>query len=364
MSAGGNVTLELNGNNNTVSWVTHGGGELYGQTGKQIIFTANAVGTYRITGTDIMDKNCSAMATITVDSNCHITPKQATIAIGETQQFSMVGSNCDEITWIAGTGDIDKDTGRYIAPIISGFDNVTATVKNTGYSEKTIVTITPRCLITPQKITLQPNESQFINIISGNEPYTISSIAQGNINRIDSYTFEYTASPESGEDIVTICCGNGRQCKDIEIFVEEKISGECSEELSVDNNQLKLIPEFSTVYKGEPAKIRIDNLGSECDWSFKILQEGVGIDIVKKTDDYIVVEPKTDIDFGTEYQLTCRDENGAEAQSIITIAKLPNDLDSDGLISADEIKITLEQFFNGEGMDRTMLFLHLEAFLM
>lgn len=119
------------------------------------------------------------------------------------------------------------------------------------------------------------------------------------------------------------------------------------------------------VYKGEFAKVRINRLGGvgDCDWSSNSLSEASGGGILKKAKNYVVIQPRTDVDFDTQYQITCRDQNGNEAQSTITVAKLQNDFDSDGKINDDEASITLEQFFFG-GIDKTTLFFHLEAFIM
>jgi len=219
MSTGGNVTLELKGNNKTVSWVTHDGGELYGQTGKQIIFTANAVGTYRITGTDIMDKNCSAMATITVDSNCHITPKQATIAVDETQQFSMVGTNCNDISWYTDGGFVNQ-AGMYKAPLTKGNYTVTAQANKAGYSEVAEIVVESACLVTPGGIHLQPNVSKNISIVSGEGPFTAVTYIGEILQQSDS-VFQYTATQSIGGDDIKICCNDGLQCKNVYVYIEQ-----------------------------------------------------------------------------------------------------------------------------------------------
>ncbi len=221
ISTGGNVTLELNGNNDTVSWVAHDGGELYAQKGKQTIFTAKAVGTYRITGTNIMDKTCSAMATITVDSNCHITPEQATISADSIQQFSMVGTNCNDISWYTDGGYIDQD-GMYTAPSINGNYTVTAQVNNAGYSDIADIKVKAECLVTTKNIFLQPNASKFIEIASGDGPYSATSNYGDNIKELSNLgKFKYKAAQRTGEDTITVCCDGGLQCKEINANISQ-----------------------------------------------------------------------------------------------------------------------------------------------
>jgi len=67
--------------------------------------------------------------------------------------------------------------------------------------------------------------------------------------------------------------------------------------------------------------------------------------------------------------VSCRDQDGAVAQSKIVVNGLLIDLDVDGFISEEEVLISIEKFFkaeelNGVKLDRRQLFLHLEAFLM
>ena len=95
------------------------------------------------------------------------------------------------------------------------------------------------------------------------------------------------------------------------------------------------------------------------------MQEQIGGGIFQKTDNYIVIQPRTDVELGTQYQITCHDQKGNQAHSTITVAQLQNDLDSDGFINVDEASKSITLFFASDrGIDdKTMLFFHLEAFM-
>lgn len=520
LSPGEEKEFELFGNNNTVIWTVDNGGEIE-ERGKKATFKAGAVGTYHITGTDMYDSKCSATATINVETNCYITPQAPVVQVDSEQQFDMVGSDCDDIYWLAQMGTIDQD-GRYKAPVIPGEYDITAIVNTTGYSETVKITVTPECLVKPQNIHLQPGASKFITIISGNKPYIVSA-EKAEIEKSSSEdVFEYVASNQTGDDTVTICCGNTMQeeCSKVSVSVEKmyvdllkvveinntyefevtggkaeyhaqadfgtidfgsygKHSGkgtytapehETTDTItirdSVNNTVMKSVevrnyispiispstvhavaldevldfsvvggitpftwnytgreivpnsrnatitvkgsigtyhlsvtdgrgkesekvaipvtlslmisPKEYTIYKGESdkAKIRFDISGGAgvCEWiSDKIQINEDGKDDNNDyyvNDYYIIVEPQIkDRPVGTQYKVTCRDQNGKEATAIITVAKLTFDSDNDGLMNSDETQRAINQFFVDRAeelinkMDGEELFHHLDNFL-
>lgn len=511
LSPGEEKEFELFGNNNTVIWTVDNGGEIE-ERGKKATFKAGAVGIYHITGTDLYDSNCSAMATIEVTTNCYITPQAPVVQVDSEQQFDMVGSDCDDIYWLAEMGMIDED-GKYKAPVIPGEYEITAIVNTTGYSETVKITVTPECLVKPQNIHLQPGASKFITVISGNKPY-IASAEQAEIEKSSSEdVFEYVANNQTGDDTVTICCGNTVQeeCSKVSISVEKMYvdlpkvveinktypfevtgglaeyhaqadfgtidfgisgkhsgkgtyiapehettdtitirdsvnntvtksvevkhyipptispstvhavaldeildfsvvggitpftwnytgreiipnsrkatitvkgstgtyhlsvtdgKGETSEKVAIPVTlSLKISPKEYTIYKGESdkTKIRFDISGGAgaCDW----ISDKIQIEEGDKRDYYVIVKPQLkDRPVDTQYKVTCRDQNGKEANAIITVAKLTFDSDNDGLIDSDETQRAINQFFVERAeelinkMDIEELFHHLDNF--
>jgi len=92
-------------------------------------------------------------------------------------------------------------------------------------------------------------------------------------------------------------------------------------------------------------------------------------------DPKLIVQPRVkDVPVGKQYQVTCRDDTKKkEASSIITVSELRFDSDNDESIDENEVSTALERFFAGKFLsdeekdktkEKTMLFLHLEAFLL
>ena len=278
--------------------------------------------------------------TVSIDGQGEVTGNG--IDCGETCQQNFIFNKQIKLTAIPNDGNDfvkweEEDCGGTGDCIITMDSDKNVTAKFTGY-------LPP--VISPNEIYLSPGETQIFIVSHGKPPYQWS-FEGGNFTEMDGDQIEITAPKRNDTYILSVTDAKGNLAEST-IIVDTII----------------LTPKSPIVYKGETAKVRIDKFGGvgECDWSSNILHEENG-GIIKRADNYIVVQPRTDVDFDTKYQVTCRDEEGTEATSIITIAKLQNDFDSDGLIDDDEAEITLAQFFNNE-IDKTMLFFHLEAFLM
>jgi hypothetical protein len=101
---------------------------------------------------------------------------------------------------------------------------------------------------------------------------------------------------------------------------------------------LLLSPNSYLVYKGENVAVRFDKLGGagKCDWVFTNLQQ------VEKEDNYVVVRPRTDVELGTTYHITCRDQNGDMTTADIIVGNLPADTDTNGEISDEELQAAIE----------------------
>jgi len=87
---------------------------------------------------------------------------------------------------------------------------------------------------------------------------------------------------------------------------------------------------------------------------------------VEKGDTYLVVRPRTDVEIGTTYNITCRDQNSEMTQADIIVGSLPADTDTNGQISDEELQAAIENYFNntplnGVQIDDRDLFLTIEA---
>jgi len=126
---------------------------------------------------------------------------------------------------------------------------------------------------------------------------------------------------------------------------------------------LIILPVSYTFYKGDAKPVRFTYLGSAgiCDW----LPENV--QVVERGNHHIMVLPQAS-EVGTQSSISCRDQNGDIAKASLIVTNRPGDLDGNGFIDETEAQIGIDKFFrrenlNGVKMDRTQLFLRLEAFM-
>jgi hypothetical protein len=87
---------------------------------------------------------------------------------------------------------------------------------------------------------------------------------------------------------------------------------------------------------------------------------------VEKADSHLVVCPRTDVELGTTYNITCRDQNGDMTAADIIVGNLPADTDTNGEISDEELQAAIESYFentplNGVQINKTKLYLTVEA---
>jgi len=285
-----------------------------------------------------------------------------------------------KLTVIGGTGgyfgsaeqgniDINPETGigTYTAPDFTIQDTITIndnsdnppvvrTIEVVGYMPPVI---SPNAII-----SAEPGETLTFSVSRGEPPYewNFEGSAVATIDE-EGRRVEITVPQKIGTYLLTVT-----DAKTNLSLTDGKLSGKPATAVINVYQPLKLTPETPTVYRGEYAKLRINKLGGigKCEWSSNSLQEESSGGIIKKADDYVVVKPRTEVDFGTQYQVTCRDSvTFEEASSIITVAQLQNDQNSDGLIDDNEASTSIDQFFDGDaGMNKTMLYLHLELFIL
>ena len=134
---------------------------------------------------------------------------------------------------------------------------------------------------------------------------------------------------------------------------------------------LKITPTEYTIYKKESdtTRLRFDMSGGagHCDW---ISNKQLEIKPEDKRKYHVFVTPQIiNREPGTQYTVTCRDQNGEEATAIITVAKLTYDSNDDGKINDSEAQEVLKELFLDRAevlinkMSNEELFYHFEAFL-
>jgi hypothetical protein len=282
-----------------------------------------------------------------------VPPEMLYIPFGSKNSFKVTGGTGDYFAVAdRGYAEIDPETGigSYTAPDVAG--SFYLTIVDSSSQEIVIPTIIgyKQPFISPSIATLAPGEIKEF-MVSYSVPKYDWEFEGGEWQGMDSQNSVVQITAPLIAGIYTLSVIDGRQ-------------NEAMATITVIQ-PLMVSPVSYLVYRGESVAVRFEKRGGfgVCDWNFTDLQE------VEKGDDYIVVRPRTDVEFGTEYMVGCRDQDGAVAQSKIVVNGLLIDLDVDGFISEEEVLISIEKFFKGEELngvklDRRQLFLHLEAFLM
>lgn len=208
-----------------VNWTADSGNIT--ERGTEATYTAPAtVGTYSLTAMEINAPYCEARAFINVVINCHITPQEAILMLGETKKFEMVGDNCEGFNWTTTSGDIkgsDTDTAIYTPLNIPGSYEVII-VDTVGNRKTAPVEVISSLSVHPQEISLKPGEYRYITVVTGQQPYRAIPI-RGDISQESSSSdvFKFTAGSEIGEDAIEIC-DDTEQCKTVSVYVERVLS--------------------------------------------------------------------------------------------------------------------------------------------
>jgi hypothetical protein len=208
-----------------VNWTADSGNII--ERGTEATYTAPAtVGTYSLTATEINAPYCEARAFINVVKNCHITPQKATLILGETKEFKMVGPDCEGFNWTTTSGDIKEthtDTAIYTPLNIPGSYEVII-VDTVGNRKTAPVEVISSLSVHPQEISLKPGEYRYITVVTGQKPYRAIPI-RGDISQESSSSdvFKFTAGSEIGEDAIEIC-DDTEQCKTVSVYVERVLS--------------------------------------------------------------------------------------------------------------------------------------------
>ena len=268
LAPGGSQTFTVTYVEGQVDWTADSGNII--ERGPEAFYTAPDIeGTYSLTATAF---NCQVTAIIVDIRNCEITPQIVTLRPGGLQQFRIVGENCDDFNWMATKGDIGK-TGLYTAPGTFSSDEVTI-IDSAGNRKTASVSVRLPLSITPQEISLQPEQEKYITVITGNKPYRATA-TQGDISPSSSDdVYIFTASSEVGEDAIEIC-DDTPQCQTIPVYVEGGLS-------------LRGLPKLVQI--SEKFDITVTGGKGDYDYDAELGQ----IDIIQQTGEGTYTAPDTD----------------------------------------------------------------------
>ncbi len=251
----------------------------------------------------------------------------------------------------SGFAEVDEKTGvgTYESP--NRYGEYTLTVIDSSDQTKEFVAKVERMVpvISPVAVTIAAGETKTFMVTRGVGNY--------------EWTFEGGLFEAQNENKSVIEVAAPETAGTYKLNVEDGAGNKTEATVNVFQ-PLLLSPSSHPVYVGENVKVRFDKLGGagKCDWVVTDLQE------IKQADNYIVVQPRTDVELGTTYSITCRDQNGEMTQADIIVGNLPADTDINGLISGEELQIAIDSYFgelplNGVQLDDSDLYLTIEASL-
>ena len=148
--------------------------------------TAGAADTVRVT--DSLGNTGTAV--VTVGPGIGISPANATVAPGGTQQFSASGGSGSGFVWslAAGASGTVSASGLYTASIVAGADTLDV-VDSLGNKATATITISAALAITPSNVSLPPLGTQRFTASGGaGIGYVWSVNGQGSINSTGLYT--------------------------------------------------------------------------------------------------------------------------------------------------------------------------------
>ncbi|SEH08954.1 VWA domain-containing protein [Candidatus Venteria ishoeyi] len=357
MSTGETKTFQVNGGFPAYTCTVDGEGEIAPAESQDGLISFIAGGTIdqdiTINCTDA--GNSTVQARVFVDRKLRVSPVEVFLPRGGEQIFKATGGTGSYTVFAtSGTADVNTDTGRGIYTTPNRLGNYTVTVEDSSgqTAEVTVTVENSSPVISPATAVMTPGETRTFIVNRGAPSYTwnfeggIPDVKQGN----NADVVQITAPKVAGN---------------YELKAEDITGVPATANIEVVQ-PLLLSPSTLTVYKGEQRNVRIaakGAVGGKCDWvtnDQQALTEGA---------DYIVVKPRTDVELGTKYSITCRDQGGNTKRANIIVSQLPGDLNSDGVIDNDEAQNVLDEFFNQNGgdqniggvpIDRQKVFVHLE----
>ncbi|MCP4702358.1 MAG: VWA domain-containing protein [Gammaproteobacteria bacterium] len=260
-----------------------------------------------------------------------------------------------------GTAIIDETTGIGTYTALDRYgDDYQVTISDSSGSTVSIDVTVDRSVpvISPLEAVLEPGETRTFMVNRGAKPYEWSftgNLWQGMDD--ENSVIQITAPETSGSYTLSV--------EDVAGNLDPNTGQLPAASVTVVQKPL-LAPTSYVAYQGESVKVRINRSGGTgaCDWTYNELQP------VMTGTDYLVVQPRTDVELGIQYLISCRDGKGDKVSSTITVGRLPGDLDKDGQIDSGEARHAIDKHFdqednevNGVGMDRALLYVHMDAFL-
>jgi hypothetical protein len=292
----------------------------------------------------------TVQAHVYIERNIELSAKTLFVDKEKTEKIKIIGGTGGYfVSADAGFAEVDEKTGlgTYTAP--NRYGEYTLTVIDSSDQTQEIVAKVQRMVpvISPSTVTLAAGETKTFMVTRGVAPYEWNF--QGGLfeaQNENKSVIEVAAPETAGEYKVTVEDGAGNKAEaTVNVF-----------------QPLLLSPNSHPVYVGENVAVRFDQLGGagKCDWVLTDLQE------VEKADNHLVVRPRTDVEIGTTYTVTCRDQNGDMASADVIVGNLPADIDTNGVISDDELQNAINSYFentplNGVQINKTELYLTVEA---
>jgi hypothetical protein len=241
----------------------------------------------------------------------------------------------------------EKGIGTYESP--NRYGEYTLTVVDSSDQTKDFVVKVERMVpvISPSIVTMAAGETKTFMVTRGVGNY--------------EWTFEGGLLEAQNENKSVVEVAAPETAGTYKLTVEDN-AGNIAEATVNVFQPLLISPNSYSVYKGENVAIRFDKLGGsgKCDWTLGELQA------TDTGDNSLVVRPRTDVELGTTYNITCRDQNGDMVGADIVVSNLPADTDTNGEISDEELQAAIDSYFgntplNGVQMNKTNLYITVEA---
>ncbi len=184
--------------------VASGTGTINSATGSYTAPPANGNATVQVTDS----YGNTATATIIITSVMSLSPTAVTLAVNNTQSFTVSGGTGPyTFSLVSGTGGINSSTGLYAAPAASGSAVVRVT-DNLGATDTANITINAALAISPVTQTMGINGTLNFSSTGGVVPYAYSIFSGSGSVNASSGLFTAPASPGTTVVRVTDSYGN------------------------------------------------------------------------------------------------------------------------------------------------------------
>ncbi|MCP4699971.1 MAG: VWA domain-containing protein [Gammaproteobacteria bacterium] len=291
-----------------------------------------------------------------VEEELRVSPKTIYLGLNETGKFRITGGTGGYVA-VADVGfvDIDEESSiatYYDAPLLG--EHTITLHDSANHTVSLLVNVVQSLpVLSPATVTMEPGESRTFVVNRGMSPYDW---------HFPDNTWQ---GLDANNSLVKIIAPKASGSYELRVT---DMAGNPSEAATVNVVEpLLLSPPLVTVYQGESSKVRFNATGlagEACNWTLP----QIGLEEKGKGADFIVVQPRTDVEVGTKHEVSCQ-ANGKTTRANILVINLPGDLDNDGDIDAGEAKNAINAFFeeskplDGVKIDRIQLFMHVESFI-